>query len=118
MCSISYRRPYGDAPLLVLAPPTSSAGSANQLVHYESVRAVPRKKAVHIPAEVFEEHPEVVLRNDLVDCGVDICSLDVSELLCRADHFALLLAQPIVCPARCRLSFLKTSITKTCVGTS
>ena len=49
---------------------------AEQCVHYEEVR--PRQDAyLDIPMEVFNEHAEIDARQDLIDCGVDICTPEV-----------------------------------------
>lgn len=63
--------------MLVLSP-------ENQLLHYEPIAALPRKKRVHIPGRIFDTkygQEEFQLRNDLVDCGIDVCSVDVSRPL-------------------------------------
>lgn len=73
----STRRPPGDRSLLVTNPLT------HELVHYEPVPAVPRKTAMVLPVSLFdpkEGQPDIELRNDLVDCGVDVCSVDVPPL--------------------------------------
>lgn len=68
------RRP-GDVSVFVLTPTTS------QLMHYAAVPAVPRVSLLPLPLELFEQaRTELDVRNDLVDCGVDICSIDVPPL--------------------------------------
>ncbi|WFD29006.1 translation initiation factor eIF-2B epsilon subunit, GEF [Malassezia sp. CBS 17886] len=80
----SRARRLGDLSVFTLAPPTS------QLLHYTSVPAVPRKTLLKLPLELLDEPgaqlstggrgAELDVRNDLVDCGVDICSIDVPPL--------------------------------------
>lgn len=73
----SNRRPTGDTSVMVTNPNTGV------LVHYEPVPAVPRKKHIVLPASIFDSKegtPDVEVRNDLVDCGVDVCSVDVPPL--------------------------------------
>ncbi|KAF2772533.1 heat shock transcription factor 2 [Teratosphaeria nubilosa] len=49
---------------------------SQRCVHYEQVR--PREVArLDIPEAVFLESIEVDVRQDLIDCGIDICTLDV-----------------------------------------
>ncbi|ETS60470.1 hypothetical protein PaG_05312 [Moesziomyces aphidis] len=78
-------RTPGNLSLFFLEPHTS------QLVHYAPVRAAPRLRTTSLPLEVFDEDAaatthslaraaEVDVRNDLVDCGIDICSADVPPL--------------------------------------
>lgn len=49
----------------------------SECLHYEPVIGVPPTKHVRIPREILEEHPEVEIRNDLIDCMIDVCSLEV-----------------------------------------
>ncbi|EMC95552.1 hypothetical protein BAUCODRAFT_108930 [Baudoinia panamericana UAMH 10762] len=45
-------------------------------VHYEQVR--PRDSPrLNIPEEVLKDHVEIDVREDLIDCGIDICTPDV-----------------------------------------
>lgn len=78
-------RTPGNLSLFFVEPHTS------QLVHYAPVRAAPRLRTTSLPLEVFDEDAaattnslsrgaEVDIRNDLIDCGIDICSADVPPL--------------------------------------
>lgn len=78
-------RTPGNLALFFVEPHTS------QLVHYAPVPAAPRMRSTSLPLEVFDEDAaatthslsrgaEVDIRNDLVDCGIDICSADVPPL--------------------------------------
>ncbi|KZT60474.1 nucleotide-diphospho-sugar transferase [Calocera cornea HHB12733] len=67
-------RPVGDASVFVLDPTTS------ECVHYESILAEPAKRSIMLPREVMEKHHEVEVRNDLIDCSIDVCSVDVPVL--------------------------------------
>lgn len=49
----------------------------SECLHYEAVAAYPPTKATHIPREILEAHPEIEIRNDLIDCSIDICSVEV-----------------------------------------
>jgi translation initiation factor eIF-2B subunit epsilon len=45
-------------------------------VHYEQVR--PREKTrLDIPEEAFQDNVEIDVRQDLIDCGIDICTPEV-----------------------------------------
>lgn len=47
-----------------------------QCIHYEEVR--PRETArLDISEEVLKEHTEIEIRQDLIDCGIDICTPEV-----------------------------------------
>ncbi|KAJ8597977.1 nucleotide-diphospho-sugar transferase [Rhizopogon salebrosus TDB-379] len=67
-------RSKGDSAVFVLDPETS------QCLHYEAVTGYPPKKYARIPREILNEHPEVDIRNDLIDCSIDICSVEVPSL--------------------------------------
>ncbi|KZT44053.1 nucleotide-diphospho-sugar transferase [Sistotremastrum suecicum HHB10207 ss-3] len=66
--------PRGETGLFVLDPETS------ECLHYEPVPASPYKTHAHIPREILVQHPEVEIRNDLLDCSIDICSVEVPSL--------------------------------------
>ena len=57
--------------MFVLDPNTS------ECLHYEPVIGYPPTPLVKIPREVLAEHPEVEIRNDLIDCHIDVCSVEV-----------------------------------------
>ena len=49
----------------------------HECLHYEAVIGYPPPKHVVIPREILAEHPEVEIRNDLIDCSIDVCSVEV-----------------------------------------
>jgi translation initiation factor eIF-2B subunit epsilon len=53
--------------------------NTSECLHYESVPGYPPKAHAKIPRELFNEHPELEIRNDLIDCYIDICSVEVSS---------------------------------------
>lgn len=57
--------------MFVLDPETS------ECLHYDSVVGYPPKTHAGIPREILAEHPEVEIRNDLIDCCIDVCSVEV-----------------------------------------
>ena len=65
------RRSRGDSPIFVVDSDTS------ECLHYEPAFAYPKKKLAHIPREVLNEHKQVEVRYDLIDCGIDVCSFEV-----------------------------------------
>ncbi|KAJ6455673.1 nucleotide-diphospho-sugar transferase, partial [Mycena sanguinolenta] len=67
-------RPHGDSSVFVLDAETS------ECLHYEPVSAYPRTTMTSIPREVLEGHPEIEIRNDLIDCSIDVCSVEVPSL--------------------------------------
>lgn len=60
--------------MFVLDPETS------ECLHYEPVIGYPPKTHAGIPREILAEHPEVEIRNDLIDCCIDVCSVEVRTL--------------------------------------
>lgn len=67
-------RSRGESGVYVLDPSTS------ECLHYEPVVGYPPKSHVSIPREVLAEHSEVEIRNDFIDCSIDICSVEASKL--------------------------------------
>ncbi|KAJ6630695.1 nucleotide-diphospho-sugar transferase [Mycena sp. CBHHK59/15] len=67
-------RAQGDSSVFVLDSETS------ECLHYEPVSAYPPKTVMRIPREVLEAHPEIDIRNDLIDCSIDVCSVEVPSL--------------------------------------
>ncbi|KIY68593.1 nucleotide-diphospho-sugar transferase [Cylindrobasidium torrendii FP15055 ss-10] len=64
----------GDSAVFVLNSETS------ECLHYEPVTGYPATKNVSIPREILAEHAELDIRNDLIDCSIDICSVEVPSL--------------------------------------
>ncbi|KAL6305413.1 nucleotide-diphospho-sugar transferase [Sparassis latifolia] len=67
-------RSRGDSGVFVLDAQTS------ECLHYEPVTGYPPKTLARIPREILAEHPEVEIRNDLIDCSIDVCSVEVPSL--------------------------------------
>ncbi|CAH1760611.1 2664_t:CDS:10 [Entrophospora sp. SA101] len=51
-----------------------------ECLHYESVEVYPRKQHMVMDMSIFEKHSDVEIRNDLIDCQIDICSVEVPAL--------------------------------------
>ena len=51
----------------------------SECLHYEPVTRYPRTSIARVPREILAEHPEVEIRNDLIDCCIDVCSVEVSD---------------------------------------
>ena len=60
--------------MYVLDPETS------ECLHYEPVVGYPLRTHVTIPREILVEHPEVEIRNDFIDCSIDVCSVEVGRM--------------------------------------
>ena len=67
-------RTRGEEELFILDAKTS------ECVHYEPFEPFPPKRKVKIDAEVFKTHSELLVHNDLMDCHIDICSIEVPAL--------------------------------------
>lgn len=52
----------------------------NQCVHYEEIKTRKHMKQISLEPEVFNKHSELAIRNDFIDCHIDICSPDVPAL--------------------------------------
>ncbi|KAI9193036.1 nucleotide-diphospho-sugar transferase [Polychytrium aggregatum] len=72
-------RSKGEEALFVLDPKT------NQCLHYEPMEVYPKKNRLNLELKTFKEHPEIQIRNDLIDCQIDICSIEV--LLLFTENF-------------------------------
>lgn len=49
----------------------------SECLHYVHVQGHPRPKVVNVPREVLNGHSTIGIRNDLIDCSIDICSAEV-----------------------------------------
>ncbi|KIM49219.1 hypothetical protein M413DRAFT_438384 [Hebeloma cylindrosporum] len=67
-------RPRGESSVFVLDPETS------ECLHYEHIQGYPRPKGINIPREILSGHPDLEIRNDLLDCSIDVCSVEVPSL--------------------------------------
>ena len=65
------RRSRADYGVFVLDTETS------ECLHYEAAVGYPPTRHVRVPRDVLAEHPEVEIRNDLIDCSIDVCSVEV-----------------------------------------
>ena len=53
-------------------------GETSECLHYEPVIGYPPTTHIRIPREILAAHPELEIRNDLIDCSIDVCSVEVS----------------------------------------
>nr|GAT47225.1 translation initiation factor eIF-2B subunit epsilon [Mycena chlorophos] len=67
-------RTIGDSSVFVLDAATS------ECLHYQHVTGHPATRKTRIPREVLEGHPEIEIRNDLIDCSIDVCAVEVLSL--------------------------------------
>lgn len=67
-------RAQGESSIFVLDSETS------ECLHYEHVQSYPKKNGIKIPREILAEHSDIDIRNDLIDCSIDVCSVEVSYL--------------------------------------
>ncbi|KAI5122066.1 hypothetical protein M0805_006049 [Coniferiporia weirii] len=67
-------RPRGETSIFVLDSHTQ------ECLHYEAVQGYPPQTHARIPREILNEHSEIEIRNDLIDCYIDVCSLEVPSL--------------------------------------
>lgn len=50
------------------------------MVHYEPFPKYPLKRRIGLSPYLFKNHPDVLIHNDLIDCRLDICSIEVPAL--------------------------------------
>ena len=50
----------------------------SECLHYEPVTGFPKTTVAHVPRDVLASHSEIEIRNDLIDCSIDVCSVEVS----------------------------------------
>lgn len=67
-------RSKGDSAVFVLDQDTS------ECLHYESITGYPPKSIAKIPRGILEDHANIEIRNDLIDCSIDVCALEVLSL--------------------------------------
>ncbi|KAF8937475.1 nucleotide-diphospho-sugar transferase [Dissophora ornata] len=70
-------RAVGDGSLFVLDQ------QSKECLHYQPVKAFKstrQDRRMTMNMEIFDKHPEVQIRNDLIDCQIDICSVEVPAL--------------------------------------
>ena len=67
------RRPKGETAVWTLDKDTK------ECLNYEGVPAVPklRKATIPNPKVFLKTRGEIEIRNDLIDCGIDVCSAEV-----------------------------------------
>ena len=57
--------------------------ASKECLHYQPVKAFKssrQDRRMIMDMEIFDKHPEVQIRNDLIDCQIDICSVEVPAL--------------------------------------
>lgn len=64
-------RSRGESSIFILDAETS------ECLHYESITGSRSTKVIQVPREILAEHPELEIRNDLMDCFIDVCSVEV-----------------------------------------
>ena len=52
----------------------------NRCLHYEEMHLLQSHKYINIDPELINDHSEMEIRTDLIDCGIDICTPDVLAL--------------------------------------
>ncbi|KAI0256752.1 nucleotide-diphospho-sugar transferase [Lactifluus subvellereus] len=62
-------RSKADSAVFVLDQDTS------ECLHYEPTTGYPPKKIAKIPRDILGTHPNIEIRNDLIDCSIDVPSL-------------------------------------------
>ncbi|KTW31029.1 translation initiation factor eIF2B catalytic subunit epsilon [Pneumocystis jirovecii RU7] len=74
--------PFHRTRFLSMSETSVFAIEANTLrcLHYEPIQIKPRTKFVSIESKIFNDHAKIEIRNDLIDCNVDICSPEVPAL--------------------------------------
>ncbi|KAG5437118.1 hypothetical protein PCANB_001239 [Pneumocystis canis] len=52
----------------------------SQCIHYEPIQIEPKTKFISMDTRIFNDHTKIEIRNDLIDCQIDICSPEVPAL--------------------------------------
>lgn len=65
---------HGITPVFVTDP------TKVRCIHYEEINPLQANKYVNIDPTLLSDHPEIEIRTDLIDCGIDICTPDVLAL--------------------------------------
>ena len=68
-------RVKGEECMLVLDQTT------NECLHYEPLHVFPSKSKIYLDSEKLKQHPKFQLNNNLIDCHINICSLEVTGKL-------------------------------------
>ena len=50
----------------------------SECLYYEYQQGHPPTQRFRISRELFQKHMDIDVRTDLIDCSIDICSVDVS----------------------------------------
>jgi translation initiation factor eIF-2B subunit epsilon len=53
-----------------------------ECLHYDDLAPGLKKKRTRLSLEIFDKHLDVEIRNDLIDCQIDICSIEVRPCVC------------------------------------
>lgn len=64
----------GNLPVFVIDP------TKNRCLHYEQMRGRQSSHLVNLDPDILKENPELEIRQDVIDCGIDICTPDVLAL--------------------------------------
>ncbi|OLL22499.1 putative translation initiation factor eIF-2B subunit epsilon [Neolecta irregularis DAH-3] len=72
--SIHRTRAKNDMAVFAIHPHTG------QCLHYEPIEFSPTKKRITMNLEIFERVGDIEVRNDLIDCQIDVCSPEVPAL--------------------------------------
>ena len=65
-------RSRGESSVFILDSETS------ECLHYEPIVGYPPTSLTRISRKLVEQHPDLEIRNDLIDCSIDVCSVEVS----------------------------------------
>lgn len=48
----------------------------SECLHYEPTMGYPPKNITKIPRDILGSHSNIEIRNDLIDCSIDVCALE------------------------------------------
>lgn len=71
----------GVTPVFVVDP------KVNRCLHYEEIHPLQAMRCINIDPKLLTAHPEIEIRSDLIDCGIDICTPDVLALWAESFDF-------------------------------
>lgn len=72
----------------------------SECLHYEPMAGYPPKNIARIPREILDEHQNIEIRNDFIDCSIDVCSVEVCSPVLPTSQRHLVAQFELICVVR------------------